>query len=172
MALTTRRRPSRTPNPLSPFPPLPSCSPVVHTPNRHLYQYVHSHRVLHRDLSSGNILLSGSNTLKLSDFGIARSMGTQARGTLLAFHSRVIYTRLPSHRRRLYATTGAARTPRKIPRLIGDAPRRGAACGAGGRRLASGAGIWRRGSRRSIEAREDYLPRMGTSGLHLAQTYG
>ena len=63
-------------------PPLPlpySLELFAHCYTQNRYQYVHSHRVLHRDLSSGNILLSGSNTLKLSDFGIARSMGTQAR---------------------------------------------------------------------------------------------
>lgn len=38
--------------------------------------YLHSHRVLHRDLKPQNILLDANNRAKLCDFGFARNMST------------------------------------------------------------------------------------------------
>lgn len=38
--------------------------------------YLHSHRVLHRDLKPQNILLDVNNCAKLCDFGFARNMST------------------------------------------------------------------------------------------------
>lgn len=35
-------------------------------------EYVHGRRVIHRDLKSQNIFLTGNNTIKLGDFGISR----------------------------------------------------------------------------------------------------
>lgn len=37
--------------------------------------YLHSHRILHRDLKPQNILIDDENRAKLCDFGLARSMG-------------------------------------------------------------------------------------------------
>ena len=35
-------------------------------------EYVHARRVIHRDLKTQNIFLTGNNTIKLGDFGISR----------------------------------------------------------------------------------------------------
>lgn len=35
-------------------------------------EYIHSRKVLHRDIKSSNIFLTGNNTVKLGDFGISR----------------------------------------------------------------------------------------------------
>lgn len=35
-------------------------------------EYIHGRKVLHRDLKSQNVFLTGNNTVKLGDFGISR----------------------------------------------------------------------------------------------------
>lgn len=35
-------------------------------------EYIHGRKVLHRDLKSQNIFLTGNNTVKLGDFGISK----------------------------------------------------------------------------------------------------
>ena len=38
--------------------------------------YLHSHRIIHRDMKPQNVLIGSNGTLKLCDFGFARSMST------------------------------------------------------------------------------------------------
>ena len=41
--------------------------------------YLYANQILHRDLSSNNVLLIGSSRAKVTDFGMARLAGNQAR---------------------------------------------------------------------------------------------
>eukprot|EP00127_Corallochytrium_limacisporum_P005042 Clim_evm38s197 gene=Clim_evmTU38s197 len=41
--------------------------------------YIHSHRILHRDLKPQNILITKNGDIKLADFGLARSFGVPIR---------------------------------------------------------------------------------------------
>ena len=43
--------------------------------------HLHHHKVLHRDLSSNNVLLIGSHRAKVTDFGMARLLGANTRLT-------------------------------------------------------------------------------------------
>lgn len=51
--------------------------------------YLHSHRILHRDMKPQNILVANGGTVKLCDFGFARAMSqntqvlTSIKGTPL-----------------------------------------------------------------------------------------
>ena len=40
------------------------------------FQFLHSKHVLHRDVKSKNILITGHMNLKIADFGVARYVGT------------------------------------------------------------------------------------------------
>lgn len=47
--------------------------------------YLHDHRVLHRDIKAGNILLTNEGNAKLADFGVSAQVSTMAskKGTLI-----------------------------------------------------------------------------------------
>ncbi|PWZ21746.1 Cell division control protein 2 [Zea mays] len=55
-------------------------SPVISLPDTPRLAYCHSHRVLHRDLKSQNLLIDRrTNALKLANFGLARVFGIPVR---------------------------------------------------------------------------------------------
>jgi NIMA (never in mitosis gene a)-related kinase len=39
-------------------------------------EYVHGRRVIHRDIKTQNIFLTGNNTVKIGDFGISKVLET------------------------------------------------------------------------------------------------
>ena len=41
-------------------------------------QYIHEKKILHRDIKTSNIYLTGSNTIKLADFGISKVLEATA----------------------------------------------------------------------------------------------
>ena len=46
--------------------------------------YLHSNKIVHRDLKSPNILFSDQHTLKISDFGISKELGNR-RSQIMSF---------------------------------------------------------------------------------------
>lgn len=52
--------------------------------------YLHKRRVIHRDIKGSNILLDATGTLKIADFGLARTMKVLARGESPDYTNRVI----------------------------------------------------------------------------------
>lgn len=42
--------------------------------------YIHSNKILHRDLKASNVLITKNGILKLADFGLARAFSTSRQG--------------------------------------------------------------------------------------------
>lgn len=72
----------------SPFLPLPPLQAIARQLVKALY-YLHSNRIIHRDMKPQNILIGSNRAVKLCDFGFARAMSnntlvlTSIKGTPL-----------------------------------------------------------------------------------------
>ena len=71
--------------------------------------YLHSHRIMHRDMKPQNILLCKDNRVKLCDFGFARAMSTETmvltsiKGTPLYMSPELVEDRPYDHNADLWA---------------------------------------------------------------------
>lgn len=55
--------------------------------------YCHAHRVIHRDLKPGNLLIDKNGALKIADFGLARAFGVPLR--VYSHHVVTLWYRAP-----------------------------------------------------------------------------
>ena len=54
-------------------------------------RYIHSQRVIHRDLKLGNMLLDDAMELKLADFGLATRVEYAGEKKMYARHSKLVH---------------------------------------------------------------------------------
>ncbi|XP_044269244.1 cyclin-dependent kinase 9 [Tribolium madens] len=52
--------------------------------------YIHSNKILHRDMKAANVLITKNGVLKLADFGLARAFSTTKNGLPNRFTNRVV----------------------------------------------------------------------------------
>ena len=52
--------------------------------------FIHTNKILHRDMKAANILITKTGILKLADFGLARAFSTSTRGQPNRFTNRVV----------------------------------------------------------------------------------
>jgi serine/threonine protein kinase len=130
-AASLLQHPPCTHNPLwltTPTPPHPAGASTPTPPTQvHALHYLHSNRIIHRDMKPQNILIGANGTVKLCDFGFARAMScstmvlTSIKGTPLYMAPELVQEQPYNHTVRLSRGCGRSAKPqqpkaRRMPR--------------------------------------------------------